>query len=503
MSFLSFLQKQYLKKYSGLVNANRFNAIECQQKTFSSLINTAKNTAFGKEHAFNKLNNYNDFKDAVPLRSYNDFKIYIDRILNKEANVLWTGLPSFFAKSSGTAGNPKLIPVTNEFLRSTQFAALYMLNNLSRQLNSTSFMGSCVLTLGDQQELEKINGFLCGAISSIKMHNRPAFTKHFSFPNNTIKNIKGAEEKITFIIQNIQEKNIKTIVALPVYLSHFLQEFELQTKQKFKDAFANCSVAFLSGMNCEPYENLLRNHLGNDILLMENYSATEGNFAYQVQPNSKGMELICNQGVFYEFIELENIYQQNPERLSLKDVKSSKHYSIIISANNGLWAYVMNDLVEFTSTQPYRLIVKGRLNDIFSPFGEHMLPIQAEQAIAETCKQLHQILVDFTIIPDFNHSPFRYKFYTAFENPTHNYSEFSVILHQQLSLHNSYYDDLAKTGAITYPEILNVSNDFFISLNADKPGTIHAQQKITHLVSDKEKVEKLRNIFKQYDVDCN
>ncbi len=495
MSLLSFIQYQYLERYTNLVKANRLNAIECQQKTFASLINAAKNTAFGKEHSFNTINDYNDFKNHVPLRSYDHFKTYIERILNKEANVLWPGLPSYLAKSSGTSDEPKLLPVTNEFLRSTQLAALYMLSNLSQQLNGASFMGSKVLTLGDQQDLEEINGFLCSAISTIKIYNKPAWTKYFSLPNDDIRFIHDPAEKIKTIIQNIQGNDVRMIVALPVYLSHFLQQFEAITNMKFKDAFPNFIVAFLSGMNYEPYENLLRNHLGDDVLLMENYSATEGNFAYQVSLGIKGMELICNNGIFYEFVELENVHQQNPERLSLKDVKPAKPYSIIISANNGLCAYIMNDIVEFVSIQPYRLIVKGRLNDIFSPFGEHMLPIQAEQAIAETCKQTHQILIDFCIVPDFNHSPFRYKCYAAFEHAITDYSQFSILLHHQLSKHNSYYDDLVKTSAIIHPELIQVPHNFFNSFHANKSNIIQAQQKAKHLISDKATIERLNNHF--------
>jgi len=497
MSLPSFIQYQYLKRYNSLVNANRFRAIECQEKAFAALINAAKNTAFGKEHSFNTISNYDDFKKHVPLRSYDDYRIYIERILNKEANVLWHGLPAYFAKSSGTSGEPKLLPVPNEFLRSTQLAALYMLNNLSQQLGSASFMGSKVLTLGDQQDLEEINGFLYGAISTIKMYNKPAFTKHFSLPNDDIKSIRNPAEKIKRIIQNIPGHNIRMIVALPVYLSHFLQQFESITSQKFKEAFPNFKAVFLSGMNCEPYENLLHNHLGDDVLLIENYSATEGNFAYQVLPHTKGMELICNLGIFYEFIALENIHQPNPERLSLKDVQASKPYSLVISANNGLYAYVLNDIIEFVSTQPYRLIVKGRLNDIFSPFGEHMLPIQAEQAIAETCNLAHQTLIDFCIVPDFNHSPFCYKCYAAFESEIHNCFEFATILHRQLSKHNSYYDDLAKTGAITHPEFIQVPGNFFTSFHINTSGNIKAQQKAKHLINDKAIIEKLSNQFKQ------
>lgn len=497
MSFFSYIQYQYLKKYSGLINANRHHAVKCQQETFKLLINAAKNTAFAKEHAFNSINSYEDFKNRVPLRSYNDYKPYIQRILNRETNVLCKGFPSFFAKSSGTSGETKLLPVTNDFLHSTQMAALYMLSNLSQHLGNALFIGSKVLTLGDQQELEEINGFLFGAISSIKMFNKPSFANWFSFPNDDIKNIHGANEKIKYIIQKIQGYDIQMIVALPVYLSHFLQQFQHQTRHKFKDIFPNFSVVFLSGMNYEPYEISLRNHLGNDVLLMENYSASEGNFAYQVQPNTKGMELICNQGIFYEFVELENIHNKNAKRISLKDVQPSKLYSIIISANNGLWAYAMNDIVEFVSTQPYRLIIKGRLNDIFSPFGEHMLPIQAEQSIAETCKQTNQTIIDFLIVPDFDHAPFRYKCYAAFQNQIRDFLSFSIILHQQLALHNSYYNDLAKLGALTYPELIPVHYNFFSSLFADENNNLIAQQKPKHLISDKSLITKIEEMISQ------
>ena len=155
----------------------------------------------------------------------------------------------------------------------------------------------------------------------------------------------------------------------------------------------------------------------------------------------------------------------------------------------------MNDIVEFVSTQPYRLIVKGRLNDIFSPFGEHILPIQAEQAIAETCKQTHQTLIDFCIVPNFSHTPFRYVCYAAFENPVGNNFLFETILHQQLSKRNSYYNDLVKTGAITHPELKQVSGNFFMTLHANEPGSLHAQQKAKHLINDTTIIEKLNNQF--------
>lgn len=495
MSVLSFVQYQYLKRFSNLINQNRIHAVECQQQIFLNLSNAAKNTAFGKAHHFNSIKNYDDFKRNVPLRNYEDFNVYIERILNREPDVLYPGLPAFFGKSSGTTDKPKLIPVTKESLQCTQYAALYMLSNLSAKLNSANFMGSKVLALTDQQNFENVNGFLCGAISSIKSYSMPQWAKRFSFPPTEINNIENPSEKINEIIKDIQGNDIRIVTALPVYLSYFLQQFELTTQQKFKDIFPAFSVIFLSGMNYEPYKSLLRKHLGEDVLMMENYSATEGNFAYQAELHIKGMELICNQEIFYEFVELEDAHKENAERVCLNDVQTGKQYSIIISGNNGLWAYVMNDIVEFISIQPYRLIVSGRLKDIFSPFGEQMLPIQAEQALAETCNQTNKTLIDFILVPDFNDAHFRYKYYIAFEEEMHNTIEFAAILHTQLCRHNSYYNDLVLTGAMVHPELIIADKRFFYQLLTEQRIAISAQQKIKHLVNDEAIIRKLEHIL--------
>ena len=493
MSVLSFVQYHYLKRFSGLVNQNRFHAIECQQKVFLKLINTVKNTAFGNEHDCNSIKTYNDFKKNIPLRNYSDYSSYIERIFKRESSVLYPGLPAFFGKSSGTSDKPKLLPITKDFLQNTQYAALYMLCNLSMQLGNAKFMGGKVLALTDQQSFENINGFLCGAVSSIKTYNMPHWAKRFSFPSNEINDIENPAEKIEATIRNITGNNIQMAVALPVYLSYFLSQFEIIQQQKFKSVFSDFKAIFLSGMNYEPYESLLRNHLGNDVLIMENYSATEGSFAYQADPHKKGMELICNQGIFYEFVALENINKKAPGRLSLNDVQTGKQYSIVISANNGLYGYVMNDIVEFISIQPYRLKVCGRLKDIFSPFGEQLLPIQAEQAMGKTCNLLHQTLIDFIILPDFNFEHYRYICYVELESEIKDNLIFANTLHQQLCNNNSYYEDLVKTGAITTPELILVRKNFFHEL-LTITSKFSAQQKNTHLITDKARIAKMESL---------
>ncbi len=495
MSLLSFIQYSYFRRYQKLVNENRHQADKCQQNIFQQLIDSAKNTSFGKEHHFEKIKTHADFVKLVPVREYEEIKPYIEKILLREKSALWPGLPSFFSKTSGTSDDPKYLPVTNEFLRCTQFAAKYMLCNLSAMADYRKFLGKEFFYLTDQQNFEEVNGFRCGAISSIKSFYMPGWASRFSVPKKEINNIADPAKKIDAIIESIQHCDIRTAVALPVYLSHFLKQFEVRTGNKFKTIFPNFNVLFLSGMNYEPYESFLRQHLGNDIIIMENYSATEGNFAYQAVPGKKGMELICNQGVFYEFIPIGDTDKEHPLRLPLNEVEKGRLYNIVISANNGLWAYKMNDIVEFISTEPYRLVANGRLKDIFSPFGEHMLPLQAEQAIAETCMQTHQTLTNFIMIPDFSFESYRYKCYAEFESEMNDSFVFSTLLHKQLCKNNSNYHDLVKTGAVTIPKLIPLKKNSFEILTGTSD--YYAQQKMTHLISDKNIIAKLESILGQ------
>lgn len=482
MSILSTIQYYYFRQFKNLVHANRYFATECQEKVLTQLINTAKHTAFGKEHAFDKIKTYDDFKMNVPLREYEAFKPYIQRIFSREKNVLWPGLPAYFGKSTGTTDASKYLPVTDEFLSCTRYAAKYMLCNLVMQQKHAGFIGKRVLYLDDQQPFENIHGYKCAAISTIKSSGMPGWFKAFSFPGSMPGHINNAEEKLNVIIDNIEGNNIRTAVALPVWLVHFLKAFEKRKGRKFKEVFPLFKIVFLSGMNYEPYEQLIREHMGEAVMIMENYTATEGNFGYAINPGTKGMELICNQGIFYEFIPLEEADKTSPKRLSLKEVKPHQKYALAISTNSGLWAYKMNDIVEFVSTDPYHIVVCGRLNNIFSPFGEHMLPIQAEQAVAAATAAANCIISDFMIVPDF--SATRYRCYFAFEHPPAAANIFQMQLEKNLCSFNSYYADLVRSQIIDTPEIIAVAKNFFARLRTVRTNKLSAQTKALHLTMD-------------------
>ncbi len=490
MSFLSVIKYLYFKKFSRLLWQNSQHSINCQQKVFEELVQKAKETAFGKEHHFERIYSYESFCDNVPLKNYEDFLPYTGKIFKKEKDLLWPGLPQYFGKTSGTSsGNAKYIPVTKEFIRSTQFAAKYMLANLALQSGHSILEGK-VFYISDPHVFENKNGFLCAAISAIKSRNIPRWVKHFALPGDAVNSISDAAERLEKTIEEIKDADIRTAVALPVWLIKFLDEYEKTSGEKFKEHFKKFKVLFSTGMNYEPYEKILRKHLGENVLILENYTATEGNFAFQDRLHEKGMQLICNQGIFYEFIPFKT-NSMKPGRLRLQDVEIHTKYIMAVSTNSGLWAYRMNDIVEFVSINPYRLIVCGRVNDVFSPFGEHMLAIEAEQAIGIACEQTGNIIKNFIVTPAIDHimTP-HHTWYVEFISDFKYPEKFSHILNDTIRKNNVNYNDLIHSKTIGAPVVEPVRKGFFEGLMRIRKQN-SAQTKQNHFETDPGRIKEI------------
>lgn len=490
-----YFKNIYFKKYIKMVHQNRNKAAECQQLVFNKLIANAANTAFGKEHRFEKIKTYADFRNQVPTRTYEKLLPYTERIFKGEKNVLWPGSPQWFGKSTGTTDRIKYLPITTEHLNCTQFAARYMIANLVDQLANTDFMGGKVYYQADPNVFELKNGFKCASISAIKSSAMPHWAKTFALPGEKIDGIADLGEKLKRTIEILLQHKVKTAVALPVWLAQLLIEMEKTTGKKFKEHFPLFKILFLSGMNYEPYENLIKEHMGSGIFLMENYTATEGNFAYQPLPGKKGMELICNQGIFYEFIALENDRIHEAERIPLHLVELNRQYVMVISNTCGLWAYRMNDIVSFVSVAPYRLCVIGRLEDIFSPFGEHLMPMQAERALADACKITNTSIIDFTIQPKFDYeNGHHYECYIEFESAEADIKSFAETLHQALAGENVYYEEFKRAHILLTPEIIVLKKGFFKQYHKSKT----VQQKTRHLVNDPDLMNSFKSFYENY-----
>lgn len=436
----------------------------CQEKMLRYLLQQGKRTAFGNEHRFNAIRNYDDFRNNIPVSRYTDVLPYIERVLLHEKNVLWPGLPSYFGKTSGTTGGAKYLPVTSAFINATQNAAKYMIANLFARSPRLSFKGS-VLHISDPHVFENKNGFLAASVSAIKSHNKPWWVKPFSLPGDNISAITDPAIRMSQLVHRVKNKNIAAIVGLPVWIIHFLEAYERQGGNKLHTLLPGIQALFVTGMNHEPYRHLLRKYLGDDFILLENYTATEGNFAYQDDPQQRGMQLICNQGIFYEFILLHEVNTPHPNRYALHEIRPGEKYAMLISTNAGLWAYQMTDIVEFVSVNPYKLVIKGRLGDIFSPFGEHMLTSEAEEAIATACDKTKSMVKDFVVIPVIAEGTRKHRWYIEFRSEYNDKAAFAAAIDTVLKAANVNYKDLSDTRALSLPEVHICRHGFFDDLH--------------------------------------
>ncbi|MEI6950733.1 GH3 auxin-responsive promoter family protein [Paraflavisolibacter sp. H34] len=492
MSLLTALQQAYWQRFAPLLRQNSREAPCCQQAVLRQLLRQGRSTLFGKDHHFAGISTHNQFCQAVPLRSYEELQPYLDRILEGWPSVLWPGRPRYLGKTSGTTGTPKYLPVTGEGIGQTQMAARYLLANLSLRLEDPGFMGSKVLHLSDPHLFEQKAGFLCGSISAIKSRHIPFWAAPFSLPGKPINRVADPSERLRQTISSLQGERLHMAVGLPIWWARFLEAFEQQTGKRFGRQFPRFRVLFVTGMNYGPYRDFFSAHMGKDFQIMENYSATEGNFAFQDRLSERGMLLLANQGVFYEFIPLGEVGSSRPRRLLLPELQAGEKYVPAVSTVNGLWAYKMNDVVEIVSVHPFRLLVCGRLKDLFSPFGEHLLPLEAETAITEACRRTGNILKNFVVTPVFfDGGRPGHRWWIALEGPFREQETFCHVLNEALCRLNTNYKDLSQSGAIALPLVEQVPERLFLHLAPRRQEPLSLQWKQSRFCEDPALIARL------------
>ena len=226
---------------------------------------------------------------------------------------------------------------------------------------------------------------------------------------------------------------------------------------------------------------------------VELYPASEGFFAYQDTQTQKGMLLLLNAGIFYEFIEADTFFSENPKRISLKDVQLGVNYVLIVSTNAGLWGYNMGDTVMFTSLKPYRIVVTGRIKHFISAFGEHVIAKEVEEALAETLAQQGGEVSEFTVAPQVNpptgELPY-HEWFIEFEQAPKDMEAFAHTLDQALQAQNSYYKDLIEGKVLQRLRITPVLKGSFAQYMKSQ-GKLGGQNKTQHLANDRSIADKL------------
>ncbi len=492
MSVKKIAAKIFAKKIYTKTQKWANNPIEAQQKVFNDLILQAQNTQFGKDHDFNKIKSFSDFVKNVPIRDYEELKPYVDRTVEGEENILWKGKPLYFAKTSGTTSGAKYIPLTKESMPFHIEAARNAILHYIHETGNASLVDGKMIFLQGSPILEEKHGIKFGRLSGIVAHFVPNYLQKNRMPSWQTNCIEDWETKIDAIVGETIEEDMRVISGIPAWVQMYFEKLHQKGNKPIGELFKNFNLFIYGGVNYEPYRSKMENLIGRKVDSIELFPASEGFFAYQDSQKAKGMLLLLKAGIFYEFVKAEEIFNDQPKRYTIGEVELGVNYALIISSNAGLWAYNIGDTVQFTSLQPYRIIVSGRIKHFISAFGEHVIGKEVEATLQKALENTNIRISEFTVAPQINPKeglPY-HEWFIEFENEPEDFAVFAAAIDAEMRKQNMYYDDLI-IGKVLQKAVItkvqkNAFQDYMKSI-----GKLGGQNKIPRLSNDRIIADKL------------
>ncbi len=498
MGWKSTLIKPFASYISKQIDKMALNAIKDQHTIRENLIQKAGDTAFGKDHGFNTIKSYEDFRHNIPINDYEGWRSYFDRVKEGEENIMWPGQPKYFAKTSGTTSGTKFIPITADSLPNHFNTARNALFHYGIKTGNLRFLDGKLIFLSGSPELDKTNGILTGRLSGIVNHEVPGWLKKSQVPSWGTNCVEDWEEKVDLIVRETKRMDLRLISGIPPWVQMYYERLLTVTgKEIITDIFPNYSVFVYGGVNYEPYRNQLETLVGHRIDSVETYPASEGFIAFQDTYPHEGMLLNTKSGIFFEFIPAREFGQENARRMAIDEVETGVEYVIILHSNAGLWGYNLGDTVRFVHTNPYRLVVTGRIKHFISAFGEHVIGKEVEEALNITVSKIPADVVEFTVAPQVNPVtglPY-HEWFIEFGRPPNNLAAFADELDRQMVLQNSYYEDLILGNILRPLKITMLGKNAFREHMKTK-GKLGGQNKVPRLANDREIASSLEEFKK-------
>lgn len=462
-------------------------ALALQARTLSNILGQAQKTTFGKDHQFGKIKTYKDFIRKVPIRDYEAFRPYADRIYRGEENVSWPGKPLYLAKTSGTTSGAKYIPISKESIRMQIKAARDALLSYMAETGNSQFVDGKMMFLSGSPKLEtNAHGMKIGRLSGIVNHFVPSYLQTNKVPTFQTNCMEDWEQKVQMIVKEVSTQDLRLISGIPPWVQMLFEEVERQTGRKPLEVWPNLQLFVQGGVNFEPYRAVFNQYLTERVHLVEVYPASEGFFAFQNTQAENSLLLMPQYGIYYEFIPLAHYGKKEASRIPLSQVVEGVPYAMIITTNAGLFAYDIGDTVTFTSLQPYKIRVSGRVKHFISAFGEHVISEEVEYAIIEACKRTGAEIVEFTVAPHIqpHQGESAHEWFIEFGRKPQDMNTFADVLDRALRKKNVYYDDL-RAGNILRPAIIQQ-----LSLHAAREymkssGKLGGQNKFPRLSNDR------------------
>jgi GH3 auxin-responsive promoter len=469
-------------------------AVPDQQAILQQLIRTGSRTQFGKEHHFQDIKTYDDYKKNVPIRDYEAFVPYIEKIKKGEINVLWKGRPIYFAKTSGTTSGVKYIPISKESISNHISGARDALLCYMAESGNTSFADGKMIFLSGSPELERVGNIPTGRLSGIVNHYIPRYLRGNQMPTYETNCIEDWETKLGKIVEETMNEDMTLISGIPPWMQMYFEWLSARKDgKKIRELFPHLQVIVHGGVNFEPYRSKLMDSIGGEVDLIETFPASEGFFAFQDKVGQEGLLLNTNSGIFYEFIPVSEMGKEDPVRLSLAEVSTGENYALILSTNAGLWGYSIGDTVRFISTDPYRLVVTGRIKHYISAFGEHVIGEEVDHALLHAAKEHDTHIIEFTVAPAIQVSeglPY-HEWFIEFETPPADMNAFALSVDKHLREKNIYYNDLITGGILQPLKIRAMKKNAFIEFMRSI-GKLGGQNKVPRLGNDRKIADALQ-----------
>jgi len=389
----------------------KFDARKAQEKILKKLLKKAQFTKFGEKYGFSDILMLDDiiseFQNRVPLYDYQ--KLYNDwwyRSLNNESFVTWPGKTKYFALSSGTSGSSsKHIPVTSDMLRAIKRTSIKQLFSVANYDLPREFFDRGILMLGGSTHLQYNGTYYEGDLSGITTGNIPFWFQHFYKPGSRISKERDWNIKLDEIVKKAKDWDIGVICGVPAWLQILLEKIiEYYKVDTIHDIWPNLTIYVHGGVSFTPYQKGFEKLLSKPLTYIETYLASEGFVAYQSYPNAKGMDLVLDNGIFFEFVPFnstnfdeENNLLSDAQVLTIEEVELGKEYALLLSTVSGAWRYLIGDTIKFVDINKHEIVITGRTKFFLNNCGEHLSQDNMNRAIELASEKLHVDIREFSV----------------------------------------------------------------------------------------------------------
>lgn len=490
MSLKSAIAKPYANAVTKAVMKRALDPVATQAAVLKELVRFAGDTSFGLEHRLHQVTDHAGLVQAVPLRDYEGFKPYIERIRFGEEDVLWPGKPLYLCKTSGTTSGAKYIPITKESLPNHIGSARRALLAYIAHSGKADFVDGKMIFLQGSPVLDRSTHIPSGRLSGIVANHVPAYLLRNRMPSFATNSIADWETKVEAIVSETMASDMRLISGIPAWVQMYFERLLSRTgKADVKSVFPNFSLFVYGGVNYAPYRSRMEALIGGNVPSVELFPASEGFIAYQDRSAEEGLLLVLDNGIYFGFVPMHG---DDRRPRSIAEVELNTQYALVLYTNAGLWGYEIGDTVKFVSLSPPRIVVTGRTKHFTSAFGEHVIAEEVEGALKDAMASVLCEVAEFTVAPQLSPReglPY-HEWHIEFAAPPADMPRFAALIDEALQRRNVYYKDLI-TGKVLRPLVIRPLQRGAFAAWMKARGMNDAQSKVPRLANDRRYVDGL------------